>query len=246
MGGPSGILPSVIYFDVGGVLSTSTVGAKKRALEATYRLPANALDTDPTDYRQLGDYGVVDDCDYWRLLLRDRGVTIAEEDCDLSEYIAPVPGMIELLQDIAHDPSIHVGVLSDDTRAMARARGYILGYHGANKNGARPIVPDELFIISGDWHTQKADGVLYDIALRSAATYAGVPPEEVLFIDDKPANIAQAQQKGMQTVLFNADPNDPALRRKMADAGVSPDTIFCKDAAQLRRVLREQFEVVIP
>jgi putative hydrolase of the HAD superfamily len=43
----------------------------------------------------------------------------------------------------------------------------------------------------------------------------GVPPEEVLFVDDLPRNVAEARRQGMQTLLFEGDDSVSALREAL-------------------------------
>ena len=53
-------------------------------------------------------------------------------------------------------------------------------------------------IISGDVHLRKPDKAIYELTLDRI----GRKPEECLFIDDSVANIQQAAELGIKTVLF--------------------------------------------
>lgn len=53
-------------------------------------------------------------------------------------------------------------------------------------------------IISGDVHLRKPDKAIYELTLDRI----GLKPEECLFIDDSVANIQQAAELGIKTVLF--------------------------------------------
>jgi len=59
----------------------------------------------------------------------------------------------------------------------------------------------------------KPHPVMYEQVL----TGLGVPPEETLFVDDAPANIAGARQAGMQAVLFR---DTGALRQELRFRGL--------------------------
>ncbi|MFI7127268.1 HAD family hydrolase [Nonomuraea sp. NPDC050153] len=64
------------------------------------------------------------------------------------------------------------------------------------------------WFISSDLGARKPDPAPYAAVLDGL----GVPPGEVLFVDDRPANLAPARALGMRTLLFRSD-----------DTGVAPD-----------------------
>ena len=56
-------------------------------------------------------------------------------------------------------------------------------------------------MISGEIHKVKPDRAIYDYLLT---TYA-LNPQECIFIDDNPANIAMAESLGITGYLFDGD-----------------------------------------
>ncbi|MET7333070.1 HAD-IA family hydrolase [Nonomuraea sp. NPDC005650] len=57
------------------------------------------------------------------------------------------------------------------------------------------------WFISSDLGARKPDPAPYEAVLGAL----GVPPEEVLFVDDRPVNLAPARALGMRTLLFRSD-----------------------------------------
>ena len=65
-----------------------------------------------------------------------------------------------------------------------------------------PILSEfDALVISGEIHKVKPDRAIYDYLLT---TYA-LNPEECIFIDDNPANIAMAESLGITGYLFDGD-----------------------------------------
>ena len=67
-------------------------------------------------------------------------------------------------------------------------------------------------VISGDVRTRKPEPAIYELLLAKA----DVPPSRIVFVDDKPRNLAAAAEFGIRTVQFTASPGieaeyDPAV-----------------------------------
>ena len=61
---------------------------------------------------------------------------------------------------------------------------------------------------------------------RTAIDGIGLPPEEILFVDDAPANIAGAQDAGIRTILYNRELD---IRKAFAEAVAAAES---KSAAE--------------
>jgi len=89
-------------------------------------------------------------------------------------------------------------------------RGYRTGLVTNNarefRDAWRKLVPaDELFEVivdSSEVGVRKPDPRIYELAL---ARLGGVPPEQALFLDDFPSNVAAAEKLGMRGVLVRPD-----------------------------------------
>ena len=60
------------------------------------------------------------------------------------------------------------------------------------------------FIISGDVGIRKPDLAIY----RHLIEKGGINPSDAVFVDDRPRNLAPAQELGFTTILFNPTPED--------------------------------------
>ncbi|WP_175507717.1 HAD family hydrolase [Nocardioides terrae] len=101
---------------------------------------------------------------------------------------------------------VHLGTNQTQRRA-AYMRG-TLGY-------------DDLFDVScysAEMGLAKPDQAYF----RRAAELIGVPPEEVLFVDDTLANVVAAQDVGMAGVHWHLRDGHPLLEKMLADHGVVP------------------------
>ncbi len=60
-------------------------------------------------------------------------------------------------------------------------------------------------MISGDVGLRKPNKEIYELLLRQI----GASPEDVIFVDDSPANVVAAMETGIHGILF--DPDDSNL-----------------------------------
>ncbi len=95
-----------------------------------------------------------------------------------------------------------------DKLKTLKQQGYILGAL-TNVTFTRKVI-DEYFklydyfnfaLLSCDEGLKKPDVEFYKLAVQKA----GVKPEEMLFIDDKPSNMSPAEQLGMQTIVYEGN-----------------------------------------
>jgi HAD superfamily hydrolase (TIGR01509 family) len=80
-------------------------------------------------------------------------------------------------------------------------------------------------VISGDVGARKPDEAIY----RMLISRIGVPAEQIVFVDDRPANLAPARQLGIRTVQFGGSPDE-------ADAADFEVSSFAELAVVLRRL----------
>ncbi len=70
----------------------------------------------------------------------------------------------------------------------------------------------DALVISWEVGALKPEPAIY----RTALERLGVAPEEALFVDDRPENVAGAQAVGMHAMVFEGDASLPALRARIA------------------------------
>jgi 2-haloacid dehalogenase len=111
----------------------------------------------------------------------------------------PVPGMPQLVEDLdaAGVPLFAITHVSGEFWPPFRAR------EAAVFDRFRDIV------VSGDERLVKPDPAIFRLALERF----GLAPDDAVFVDDVPANVAAAAQLGIHAILFRgADPLRDALR----------------------------------
>ncbi len=70
----------------------------------------------------------------------------------------------------------------------------------------------DALVISWELGTLKPEPAIY----RTALAQLRVAPEEALFVDDRPENVAGAEGVGMRAMLFQGDASLPELRARIA------------------------------
>jgi putative hydrolase of the HAD superfamily len=179
----------LVLFDVGGVLVEDMIDRKVEDLARRHRRDLARLRPWAWDLRRLADRGELSDREYWRLLLVAEGVTADDADLEIDSYQRPIAGTLELAREL-RQAGRRVGILSNDSREMSRARRDRFGL-------------DELFdpvVISAEVQRVKPEPAIY----LYAAEAGRVAAERCLFIDDRPPNVAGALAAGMHGVLFRS------------------------------------------
>jgi putative hydrolase of the HAD superfamily len=121
--------------------------------------------------------------------------------------IEPVRASFELVRRLrAAGYGVHLG-----TNQSVRRAAYMrteLGY-------------DEMFDVScysGELRLAKPDPAYF----RKAAEMIGVPPEQVVFVDDLEVNVEGARETGMAGIHWHLDDGHELLEKMLADHGVVP------------------------
>ena len=173
-----------VLFDVGGVLSADMIDTKLRGLAERYGpgvYEAAAL------RNERADLGLIDDEEFWRAAVRSAGGTPTPEDVEIDRYLVPVPGTLGIAERLKARGT-RVGILSNDSRQMSRARRDKFGY-------------DALFdpiIISALVGAVKPHPAIFD----HAVALLGLQPAEILFVDNMPLNVEAALGQGWNAIRF--------------------------------------------
>jgi epoxide hydrolase-like predicted phosphatase len=184
-----------IYFDVGGVLLQFEHIRTECAVE---------LGLDPEEFSnflnsfssRLGD-GSTDEFEVEEALRQHFKLDLPAgfwSDCTFVERFRPIPEMHALATELAEQ--YRVGILSNVSRLVAKK--------SATLPHLLPKVAFDPVIWSAHVGLAKPDPRIFQLAI----TKAGLPAEQILFIDDLAANLAAAAEAGMQTFQFN--PKDVA------------------------------------
>jgi epoxide hydrolase-like predicted phosphatase len=182
-----------VLFDVGGVLSEEMIERKLLDLARVHGLPAERLLSLRPSLRLEADLGRISDRGFWREILRRAGAaasSISEEDLEIERYLAPVQGTLELARRLKQ--RYRVGILSNDSREMARAR--------RRKLGLDAVFDRDTVIISAEVGLAKPDQKIFDLAVQRL----GVDPARCLLVDDRQDNVQAARSCGLQAIQFSS------------------------------------------
>jgi putative hydrolase of the HAD superfamily len=189
----------VVVFDIGGVLSAPEGGVPEVA--ATLGIDPDALA--PAYWRYRDGYDRGDDArTYWTSVLTDLDLPpewyARLDTIDARRWGAPTAASGELLADVCTSGT-RVGILSNAPRSMAEV-----------VRSAAWSDPVEHLVFSCDLEAAKPEPAAY-AAVEEAF---GVPGERVVFFDDRPANVAAAQERGWRAHLWDGA---EAARKSLQD-----------------------------
>jgi putative hydrolase of the HAD superfamily len=175
--------PRVVIFDLGEVLATppdlyaslaAPLGRHPEAVGAAYWA-----------YRDAYDRGGIVQA-FWNDVLAELGIPPAESivaeltRIDTAAWTTIRPDAMPLLSSLSKT-GIRVGILSNATREMAQA---------ARHTPWAQYITDWFF--SSELHLAKPDRAIY----HHVTNTLGLPPECILFIDDRPVNVEAARDAG--------------------------------------------------
>jgi len=176
-----------VLFDVGGVLSRDMIEVKLRDLARRHRLPEAELLRAGLALRGEADLGELSDPQYWEAVLRRVGVDPVARDSVIEPYLEAIPGTLELARRLKAR-GLRVGILSNDSVEMARAR--------RTRHGLDAVF--DPIVVSGEIGKVKPGRPIYDHAVERL----GLPPSQVLFIDDREENVQGARAAGLRALRF--------------------------------------------
>jgi len=192
---PAGPITTVL-FDFAGVLTSSPWGAMTAAGGGDLELLIGS-------YEEDGDHP-------WHRVERGE-ITIAEWAASVAEDAAAQGKEVDfsLLRDLLGDMAVH-GQVVERIRAL-RAEGYRVGLVTNNVREAsatwRALVPvEELFEVivdSSEVGMRKPSPAIFHHALE----LLGATPDQAVFLDDAPGNVAGARAAGLQAILVD-DPDE--------------------------------------
>ncbi|MGD9528829.1 HAD-IA family hydrolase [Pseudonocardia sp.] len=145
--------------------------------------------------------GGITEREYWHRRGAEFGAALGRPGWTVQEFMHLLfgqpglrPGARRLAAD-ARAAGVPVGVLTNDLRA----------FHGEDAVSEHPFLAEFDVLVDGsDIGVLKPDPRAYAIAARRL----GLPPGEIVFVDDMPGNVDGARRAGMVAVLLDyADPD---------------------------------------
>jgi putative hydrolase of the HAD superfamily len=196
----------VILFDIGGVLLTNSWGVHQRAaVAAEFHLDEAELEVRHSDIFEVWERGGITMGAYLdftvfhepRSFTRDQFVTGILDQSKLLPN-----GAIGILRQLSRSGNYLLGALNNESRELNDYR-----FKAFDLRDCFDIALSSCFV-----GIRKPDPAMY----QRAIDIIGRPPERILFIDDRPENIAGARNAGVVALQFTGE---AALRQQLADMG---------------------------
>ena len=206
-----------LLLDIGGVV-IRTPFELMSAAERAAGLPEGALGPrgvftpdDDLQFRQVRD-GTLRERDYWaqRAAFAAPLLGTPPDTPGLMRRLFDLPDeqvlraeTLALIDEVADD-GVHIGLLTNDVGA----------FHGDGWIESKPFFRQVAAMVDGsDTGVLKPAAAAFEHGIAAL----GLPREQVVFVDDQPANVAGARAVGLPTVLFDVtDPSGSTARVRAA------------------------------
>lgn len=181
-----------VIFDAGGVLHESN-SAVTDDLAEELNLERDALRKIWANQIPLLGSGKINETELWRQIQTEYGIRHVEVSENLlgrafTESLTPHIKVIALIRQLSRR-GLKLAVLSNTIEPHARALQAAGQYDGFDK-----------VLLSHEMGLRKPDPAIYQYALSELE----VSPQEVIFIDDDPKNVAVAQKLGIAGIVFTS------------------------------------------
>ncbi len=198
-----------VLFDYGGVICELQSLADRARLASASGGPAADFDAAYWRYRLDYDRAALDAAAYWQRIAADLGRSYSDPEIaelsrlDCESWMTLQPGTVELITGLAAAGQ-RLAVLSNAPADVAEAVQAlpVAGYF-------------EHLVFSCALKSAKPDPECFQATLA----VLGAEPADVIFLDDRPGNVAGAAALGMVSFQFT---DAPAARADLARRGIAP------------------------
>ena len=181
----------VLLVDYGGVISRPQPSGSVAAMAALVGIELSVFEQRYWEHRPQLDRGLPAR-EYWSIVagreLDDQGIIEQLAQIDLASWSHFNDDTLDLLEE-AHERGFSLSVLSNAPRDMA-----------AVLHGHPALAHFDHLLFSSEIGAVKPEPAAFQAALDALAR----DPAEVLFIDDRPDNVAAAQSLGLAATLFTS------------------------------------------
>lgn len=191
-----------VIFDVGGVLIRTHDWSRRRYWETHLGLPPGGTDAIVfhSEVGQKAQRGELTDEDLWHWIGEELrlGDKLEQFRSDFWAGDRLDEELVEFIRNLR--PAYQTAIISNATDALL-----------TNVTSVYPMADAfDLIVGSAYERTMKPDAPIYQRTLERL----GRKPEEVVFVDDAPANIATARELGWNAILFARDVDVPRVLRE--------------------------------
>jgi len=195
-----------ILFDVGGVLLTNSWDVHQRAeVAAHFDLDLDDLQTRHAEIVELWERGGLTMSAYLDVVVFYQPRSFSRDEfvaCMLDQSKLLPNGAMSVLKELSASGRYLIGALNNESRELNEYRFKTFGLRDSF----------EIALSSCYMGLRKPDPAMY----QRAIDIVGGPPERILFIDDRPENVAGAAACGITAIRFT-DGN--ALRGELGKLG---------------------------
>ncbi len=196
----------VILFDIGGVLLTNSWGVHQRAeVAAQFHLDETELEARHGDIFEVWERGGITMGAYldFTIFHEPRSFTRDEFVAAMLDQSKLLPnGAIGILRELSTSGDYLLGALNNESRELNDYR-----FKAFDLRDCFDIALSSCFV-----GLRKPDPAMY----QRAIDIVGRPPERILFIDDRPENVAGARNAGLVALRFTSEAE---LRQQLAEMG---------------------------
>lgn len=197
-----------VIFDYGMVLSTAQEPQAYASLQAVTGLDQATFDQHYWRHRHAYDLGDLDGTAYWQAFAKDAGLELT--GAQIERLIENDVLMWSTLNEqmlawvyAVQDAGFKIGILSNMGEDLLKYMRQEFGWLGRFDHHTW----------SCELNIAKPDPAIYTYTCQKM----GVTPQEALFLDDKPENIAAAESVGLAAILFSTV---TALRDELGRRGL--------------------------
>jgi len=197
-----------VLFDFGMVLSAPPDPAAWQRIRQITGFDEETLQTGYWKFRHAYDRGELNAIGYWHQVATSAGTTFTSDqitgliDADVDLWTQLNQPMIDWAQRLQR-ARVRTGILSNIgdamTEGLLRKLDWLCGFYHCTWSYALRLAKPEIAIY------------------RAAAEGLNTPPEQILFIDDKPENITAAREAGMQAIQYR---NHASFEQEMKTLGL--------------------------
>jgi len=194
--------PKVLYFDLGNVLMSFSHDRMCRQMAAVAGISPEAMRDaifgKESQAAQIQfETGLISTDEFFDFICRATGTRpdrekLAHACCDIFEPIEPMWELVRRLAAAGYRMAILSNTNPVQWEFIVDGRFELIAGIG------QPGCPFSWAILSYEVRSMKPDRAIYDVAIRRA----GVAPEEMFFVDDRPENVVGAQAVGIDAVQF--------------------------------------------